>query len=125
MKRFRTIIAIIGCKDIQKLCKLQSFCILFFSCLRNGRRLIGLYLRFRLNIQYFTLLFHNYSLLKPALHESAFFGHSCTHLRHWIHSVPFFRLRLLSNISTSIGQALMHLLHLIHFCSAQRIRNKE
>ena len=44
----------------------------------------------------------------------AFLGQFLTQLLHKIHSVAFFLFLELSNISTFIGQDLMHFLQLIH-----------
>ena len=45
----------------------------------------------------------------------AFLGQFLTQLLHKIHSVAFFLFLELSNMSTFIGQDLMHFLQLIHF----------
>lgn len=52
-------------------------------------------------------------------------GQLSTHSMHRMHSVPFFRLRLLSVTSTFIGQTLLHFPQETHFVSSTLTRSRE
>ena len=45
---------------------------------------------------------------EPIVLYNAFFGQALAHSKHRMHSVPFFRLRELSVISTSMGHTFLH-----------------
>ena len=45
---------------------------------------------------------------EPIVLYNAFFGQDLAHSKHRMHSVPFFRLRELSVISTSMGHTFLH-----------------
>ena len=54
--------------------------------------------------------------------HNASLGHALTHSMQRMHSVPFFRFRVLSVTSTSMGQTRLHFPQETHFFGSQRIR---